>query len=199
MISKPWFCGLLAVAIMLCGCGDKTKGDKEAAKLQRTYVKLETSVGDIVIELNPAAAPVTVKNFLEYVQAGFYDGTVFHRVKHGFVIQGGGFTAEMVKKQTRDPITNEAGNGLKNLRGTIAMARSEDPDSATCQFFINHTDNPPLDYVANMNPGFAVFGKVTQGMDVVDAIARVDVTTRAGMPNVPVEPIVIESARVVSQ
>jgi peptidyl-prolyl cis-trans isomerase B (cyclophilin B) len=161
MISKSWFCGLLAVTIMFCGCGEQTKTPKvkkEAIKPQRNLVKLETSAGDIVIELNAAAAPVTVKNFLGYVQEGFYGQTIFHRVIHGFMIQGGGFTTEMARKETHDPITNEAGNGLRNVRGTIAMARSNDPDSATCQFFINHVDNPPLDYVANAKPGYAVFG-----------------------------------------
>ena len=134
MIRKSWFCGLLAVAIMLCGCDEQTKTtkvDKEAAKPQQNFVKLQTSAGDIVIELNASAAPVTAKNFLGYVQAGFYDGPIFHRVKHGFMIQGGGFTTEMVKKKTRDPITNEASNGLKNLRGTVAMARQPAPDTAT--------------------------------------------------------------------
>ena len=162
-------------------------------------MKLQTSAGDIVVELNARAAPVTVKNFLDYVQAGFYDGTIFHRVIHGFMIQGGGFTTEMAMKETHDPITNEAANGLGNARGTIAMARSNDPDSATCQFFINHVDNPPLNYVANAKPGYTVFGKVTEGMSVVDSIARVETTTRSGYSNVPVEPIVIKSARVVSQ
>ena len=202
MINKSWFCGLLAVAIMLCGCSEQTKTAKvknEAIKPQHNIVKLQTSAGDIVIELNAPAAPVTVKNFLGYVQAGFYNGTIFHRVIHGFMIQGGGFTTEMAKKETHDPITNEAGNGLRNVRGTVAMARGTDPDSATCQFFINHVDNSRLDYVANVNPGYAVFGKVTEGMSVVDTIARVETTTRSGYSNVPVEPIVIESARVVSQ
>jgi cyclophilin family peptidyl-prolyl cis-trans isomerase len=196
MISKWPFCGLLAVAIMLCGCGEQMK---KAPAAKRDIVKLQTSAGDILIELNAQAAPVTVKNFLGYVRAGLYNGTIFHRVIHGFMIQGGGFTAEMVQKETREPITSEASNGLSNARGTIAMARSNDPDSATCQFFINHVDNPRLDYVANASAGYAVFGKVTEGMDVVDSIARVDTTTRAGMPNVPVEPIVINSATVVPQ
>jgi len=202
MISKSRFCGLLAVAIMLCGCGEqmkKTPAAEEAAKPQRNLVKLQTSAGDIVIELNAQAAPVTVENFLGYVRAGFYNGTIFHRVIHGFMIQGGGFTAEMTQKETRNPITNEASNGLRNVRGTIAMARSNDPDSATCQFFINHVDNSPLNYVANANPGYAVFGKVIEGMNVVDTIARVETTTRSGYSNVPVEPIVINSAIVVSQ
>jgi len=162
-------------------------------------VKLETSMGNIVIELNEQAAPVTVKNFLGYVEEGFYDGTIFHRVMPGFMIQGGGFTAEMVEKQTRASIINEADNGLKNERGTIAMARTNDPDSATCQFFINHRDNGPLNYVENIELGYAVFGKVIEGMDVVDAIASVVTTTRMGYNDVPVKPIVIQSARVVSE
>ncbi len=171
---------------------------------QGNIVKLETSMGNIVIELNRQAAPVTVKNFLGYVEAGFYDGTIFHRVIPGFMIQGGGLTAEMAEKETRDPIVNEAKNGLSNKRGTIAMARKPDPNSATCQFFINHKDNTPLDYVANANPGYAVFGKVTEGMDVVDAIAAAKTTTRkdkrgAEMRDVPVEPVLIKSARVVPQ
>ncbi len=193
MISKSWFCGLLTAVVLVCGCDEETN-----------MIKLETSMGNIVIELNEQAAPVTVKNFLGYVGEGFYDGTIFHRVIPGFMIQGGGFTAEMGKKETREAIVNEAKNGLKNERGTIAMARGGDPDSATCQFFINHRDNGPLNYVENVQPGYAVFGKVTEGMDVVDAIASVVTTTRKNkkgedMGNVPVEPVVIKSARVVSQ
>jgi len=202
MIGKSWLCVLLMAAVLVCGCGEAAKTPKigkKTASLTSNIVKLETSMGNIVLELNEQAAPVTVKNFLRYVQEGFYDGTVFHRVMHGFMIQGGGFTAEMKRKETRDPIANEAGNGLRNERGTIAMARRNDPDSATSQFFINHTDNAPLDYVANVNPGYTVFGKVTEGMDVVDAIAKVETTTRAGKANVPVEPVAIKSAKVVSR
>ncbi len=203
MISKSWLSGLLTMVVVLaCGCADQTTTTEIAdtpAKVERSIVKLQTTAGDIVIALNAEAAPVTVKNFLDYTQAGFYNGTIFHRVMHGFMIQGGGFTADMTKKETRDPIVNEAANGLKNARGTIAMARSNNPNSATCQFFINHVDNPPLDYVANSSAGYAVFGKVTEGMSVVDTIARVDTTTRDGMANVPVEPIVIKSATIVSQ
>ncbi len=202
MIGKSWFCGLLMAAVLIWGCGEAAKtpkAEKKTASLASNIVKLETSMGDIVIELNEQAAPVTVKNFLGYVQEGFYDGTIFHRVMHGFMIQGGGLTPDMVRRETRDPITNEADNGLRNERGTIAMARSDDPDSATSQFFINHTDNAPLDYVANVNPGYTVFGRVTEGMDVVDAIAKVETTTRAGKRNVPVEPVVIKSAKVVSR
>ena len=162
-------------------------------------VKLHTSMGDIVIELNEQAAPVTAKNFLGYVEDGFFDGKIFHRVIRDFMIQGGGFTAEMTQSQTRDPIINEANNGLKNDRGTIAMARTNEPDSATAQFFINHKDNDFLNYAGKSNPGYAVFGKTIEGMDVVDAIASVKTTTRAGMSDVPVEPVAIISAKVVSE
>lgn len=196
MISKSWFCGLLTAVVLVCGCDEEIK---KAKKIERNMVKLETSMGNIVIELNEQAAPVTVKNFLGYVEEGFYDGTIFHRVMAGFMIQGGGFTAEMVEKQTLASIINEAKNGLKNERGTIAMARTNDPDSATCQFFINHKDNGPLNYVENIDPGYAVFGKVIEGMDVVDAIASVVTTTRMDYDDVPVKPIVIKSARVVSE
>jgi cyclophilin family peptidyl-prolyl cis-trans isomerase len=162
-------------------------------------IKFQTSMGDIVIELNEQAAPVTVKNFLGYVEDGFFDGKIFHRIIPDFMIQGGGFTAEMVQDQTRDPIVNEADNGLKNERGTIAMARTNDPDSATAQFFINHKNNDFLNYAGKDNPGYAVFGKTIEGMDVVDTIASVQTTTKAGMGDVPVEPVVIVSASVVSE
>ncbi len=206
-MNKSWLCVWLTVVALVCGCDKGAKNAKvegETVESQGNIVKLETSMGNIVIELNRQAAPITVKNFLGYVEACFYDGTIFHRVIPGFMIQGGGLTAEMAEKKTRDPIVNEAKNGLSNKRGTIAMARKPDPDSATCQFFINHKDNTPLDYVANANPGYAVFGKVAEGMDVVDAIAAVKATTRkdkrgVDMRDVPVEPILIKSARVVPQ
>ena len=178
---------------------DNTKTEKTIAKVEKRMVKLETSMGDIVIELNDDAAPVTVKNFLGYVEDGFFDGTIFHRVINGFMIQAGGFTAQMQKKQTKPPIVNEASNGLKNNRGTVAMARTNNPDSATSQFFINHKNNDFLNYVENGNPGYAVFGKTVKGMDIVDAIAAVKTTTRMGMENVPVEPVVINSAKVVME
>jgi cyclophilin family peptidyl-prolyl cis-trans isomerase len=201
MIGKSWLCGLLTAAVLVCGCAEETKkaNTEEKAKVEKKMVKLETSMGDIVIELNEQAAPVTVKNFFGYVEEGFFDGAIFHRVIPGFMIQGGGFTAEMTEKETREPITNEANNGLKNERGTIAMARTSDPHSATAQFFINHRNNDFLNYVENGNPGYAVFGKAIEGMDIVDAIASVETTTRTGMENVPVEPVVIKSAKVVSQ
>ncbi len=168
-------------------------------------VLLDTSMGQIVIELDAAKAPRTVANFLQYVRSGFYDGTIFHRVIPGFMIQGGGFTADMQQKKTRGPIVNEAGNGLKNLRGTIAMARTNRVDSATSQFFINVVDNGFLDHRDNSARGFGycVFGHVVKGMDVVDAIAKVATGTvrgAGGMPfaNVPKTPVIIKKATVIT-
>jgi len=177
----------------------KVSKETKVTDSKQKMVKLETSLGDIVIELNEAAAPVTVKNFLGYVEDGFFDGTIFHRVINGFMIQGGGFTDNMGRKQTRPPIVNEASNGLKNDRGTIAMARTNDPDSATSQFFINHKDNDFLNYIEQRNPGYAVFGRTVEGMDVVDKIAAVKTTVRIGMRDVPVETVLIKSAKVVSE
>jgi len=154
-------------------------------------VTLHTTHGDITIDVFADQAPVTVKNFLQYVEDGFFEGTIFHRVISGFMIQGGGFTADMRQKPTRDPIKNEADNGLKNTRGTLAMARTSDVNSATAQFFINLTDNGFLDHGAR-DFGYAVFGKVTEGMDVVDAIAGAKTGSKGGHQDVPVEPVVIE-------
>jgi peptidyl-prolyl cis-trans isomerase B (cyclophilin B) len=160
-------------------------------------VKLETSKGDIVIELNKEKAPATVENFLKYVRDGFYDGTIFHRVIPNFMIQGGGFDEQMMQKMTQDPIKNEADNGLSNDRGTIAMARTQDPHSATAQFFINHRDNAFLNHTTPsiQGWGYCVFGKVTDGMDTVDAIASARTTNRAGHSDVPEEVIVITAAK----
>jgi cyclophilin family peptidyl-prolyl cis-trans isomerase len=174
-----------------------SKESKQMAE-EPKKVKLETNMGEIVIELNEEAAPVTVKNFLRYVEEGFFDGTIFHRVIPDFMIQGGGFTADMRQKETHEAIVNEAGNGLKNARGTTAMARTDVPDSATSQFFINHQNNDFLNYAGPGNPGYTVFGKVTEGMDVVDAIAAVKTTRKGSYSDVPVEPVVIKSAQVVS-
>ena len=160
-------------------------------------VILETSRGDIVVELDAQRAPKSVANFLEYVRAGFYDGTIFHRVIPGFMVQGGGFATDMTRKDTRAPIENEAGNGLANARGTLAMARTSDPHSATAQFFINVVDNAFLDH-QSLTPrgwGYAVFGRVVDGMDVVDAIVESPTGRSGGMSDVPVEAIVIEHAR----
>ena len=177
--------------------GKETIVEPQKPKNEKKIVKLETTMGDITIELNEKAAPVTVKNFLRYVEEGFYDGTIFHRVINNFMIQGGGFTQDMKRKQTHPPIKNEASNGLKNDRGTVAMARTPNPDSATGQFFINHRDNNSLNYTGPSKPGYAVFGKVIQGMDVVDKIAAMKTTTRRRMQNVPIEPIVINSATII--
>ena len=202
MNSKSWFYGLLTLVVLACGCSEKTnkvEAERKKLNLERNIVKLETSMGNIVIELDEQAAPVTVKNFLGYVEAGFYDGVIFHRVIPGFMIQGGGFTKQMAKKETRDPIVNEAQNGLSNMRGTVAMARTNDPNSATAQFFINHGNNDFLNYIDDNKAGYAAFGKVTEGMEVVDAIASVETTTRNGMDDVPVEPVTIISAKVVPE
>ncbi|EGL56066.1 peptidylprolyl isomerase [Methylophaga aminisulfidivorans] len=163
-------------------------------------VKLETSLGDIVIELNEDKAPVTVANFLGYVNDGFYDGTIFHRVIKNFMIQGGGFTQEFQQKTTKAAIENEADNGLSNKRGAVAMARTNDPHSATAQFFINTVDNGFLDFQAKVPSGwgYAVFGEVIEGMDVVDAIREVDTTMRGPHQDVPAEDIVIIKATVIN-
>ena len=160
---------------------------------------MSTSMGDIKIELDPEKAPVTVKNFLDYVEAKHYDGTIFHRVIKGFMIQGGGFDKDMKQRPTKAPIKNEAGNGLKNVTGTIAMARTNVVDSATAQFFINVVDNAFLDH-KNETPsgfGYAVFGKVVEGMDVVRKIEQVPTTSRMGNQDVPTEPVIIKSVSVV--
>jgi len=162
-----------------------------------TTVVIETSEGLLRAELDDEKAPVTVGNVLRYVDEGFYDGTVFHRVIPGFMIQGGGFTPEMDQKETHGPIVNEAGNGLKNLRGTLAMARTSVVDSATAQFFINTVDNSFLDHRDETPDGFgyAVFGKVVEGLDVVDRIQNVATKTHGGYENVPATPVVIQSFR----
>ena len=161
-------------------------------------ITLKTNLGDIVIELDYDKAPVTAKNFEEYVKSGFYKGTIFHRVIKGFMIQGGGLTADMDNKPTNAPIKNEADNGLKNDRGTIAMARTQDPHSATAQFFINTVDNSFLNFRSkDLNGwGYCVFGKVVQGMDVVDKIEKAKTTTVSYYQDVPVETIEILDATV---
>ena len=161
-------------------------------------VTMETTKGTITLELDDEKAPETVKNFVGYAQNGHYDGTIFHRVIDGFMIQGGGFTKDMNQKETREPIRNEAMNGLKNRRGTIAMARTMVVDSATSQFFINLVDNDFLDF-QNPTPqgfGYAVFGAVTDGMDVVDAIAKVPTGSAGPHQNVPEEPVVVKKVTV---
>ena len=161
-------------------------------------VQLKTSMGDIVLELNEAKAPKTVANFMQYVRDKHYDGTVFHRVMDGFMIQGGGMDASLKEKPTRAPIPLEADNGLKNDRGTIAMARTGNPNSATSQFFINTNDNAGLDYPGEDGHGYAVFGRVVKGFETVDKIKNVVVDDVRGMQNVPVVPVVIQDATLLS-
>ncbi|OGL46397.1 MAG: peptidyl-prolyl cis-trans isomerase A [Candidatus Schekmanbacteria bacterium RBG_13_48_7] len=169
-------------------------------KSPNPIVIMETSMGNIKIELDQEKAPITVKNFMKYVEDKFFDGTIFHRVINNFMIQGGGLTPDMVAKKTMAPIKNEAGNGMKNLRGTIAMARTNVIDSATSQFFINVVDNSFLDHRNEEMDGFgyAVFGKVIDGMDVVDKIKVVKTTNKAGNADVPVDEIVIKSVKLLS-
>ena len=157
-------------------------------------VRFETSLGAITIEMFDADAPVTVENFLQYVDDGHFDGTVFHRVIPGFVIQGGGMTADLDQKPTRAPIANEAKNGRRNLRGTLSMARTNDINSATSQFFVNLVDNDFLDHRPG-SYGYAVFGQVVEGMDVVDRIAAVKTGRKRGHDDVPVEPVVVTRAQ----
>jgi len=199
-MSKHWL-SLIVVVGLAWSCTSAAKNPR---------VVFETTQGNVVVELDAHKAPISTQNMLDYVKAGFYDGTVFHRVIPGFMIQGGGFTADLKQKDTRAPIKNEAANGLKNARGTIAMARTGVVDSATSQFFINVVDNTMLDHTSDDPRGFgyAVFGKVVSGMDVVDAIRNVKTmcpsTLRApcmaplppGMRDVPAEPVVIKHAYV---
>lgn len=168
-----------------------------AAPAWAQTVKLSTTEGDIRIELDAQKAPKSVDNFIKYVKAGHYNGTIFHRVIEGFMIQGGGFTSKMEQKPTRPPIPLEAGNGLNNVRGTLAMARTGDPNSATAQFFINVVDNPFLDAAnARDGKGYAVFGQVVEGMDIVDKI-RIKPTGNQGMhQNLPLTPVIITKATV---
>ena len=164
------------------------------------HILMTTTLGSMTLELDADDAPKTVENFLSYVSNGFYDGTIFHRVINNFMVQGGGFTTDMEQKATQAPIENEANNGLKNARGTIAMARTQDPHSATAQFFINVQDNDFLNHTGeNMQGwGYAVFGKVTDGEDVLDKIRCVQTGSQAGHQDVPLEPIIIESVTVIA-
>lgn len=171
-----------------------TWASQENTKSENPHVLLSTNVGDIELELYPQKAPVSVENFLSYVNSGFYNNTIFHRVISNFMIQGGGFTEDMTQKQTQPSIKNEADNGLSNDRGTIAMARTFDVNSATSQFFINVKNNNYLNH-SQRDFGYAVFGKVVSGMDVVDKIANARTTLRMGASDVPVQPITILSAK----
>jgi cyclophilin family peptidyl-prolyl cis-trans isomerase len=191
---------LVAVVLVLAilGSGSAAAQNNPSAKAN-PRVALDTTKGKVVLELFQDKAPKSVENFLQYVKSGHYDGVIFHRVIPDFMVQGGGFTPDMTQKETRPPIQNEADNGLRNERGTVAMARTNDPHSASAQFFINLKNNRFLDHTGK-NPqgwGYAVFGKVVEGMDVVDAIAKVRTTTKGPYGDVPVEAITIKKASVV--
>lgn len=178
-----------------------TKSTKSEHSATGTMVEMKTTEGTIKLELADKEAPITVKNFISYINDKFYDGLIFHRVIKDFMIQGGGYSLEgdkLVEKPTKSPITNEAKNGLKNNRGTIAMARTQDPNSATAQFYINHTNNDNLNYPSFDGHGYAVFGKVVDGMDVVDKIAAAKTGVRGGMPDVPLNEIKIITMVVVT-
>lgn len=166
-----------------------------ATSAKGKFIVINTNIGNIEVELNEVDTPHTTSNFLEYVDSGFYSGTIFHRVIKGFMIQGGGFTENMLKKSTQPPIVNEAHSGLKNRRGTIAMARTKQINSATSQFFINVADNSFLDHrnVSSSGYGYAVFGEVVKGMDVVDEITALATTVKNNMRDVPVKPVIINS------
>jgi peptidyl-prolyl cis-trans isomerase A (cyclophilin A) len=157
-------------------------------------IRFETTLGDFTVELLEKDAPLSVANFLRYIDDGFFDGTIFHRIVPGFVIQGGGFTEDMTQKRTQPPVKNEADNGLKNKRGTLSMARTNDINSATSQFFVNLKDNDSLDH-SRGNFGYAVFARVTGGMDVVDKIAAVSTGRKRGFDDVPVEAVIMKSVR----
>lgn len=188
----------LIVCLALAGADGAAVGEPgEGAG--KPVVLMETSMGEIRIQLDPGLAPITVKNFLEYVESGFYDNTIFHRVVKGFVIQGGAYTADLKRKPAGTPIRNEANNGLKNRRGTIAMARGVAVDSATAEFFINVVDSPLLNHQDDsiQGYGYAVFGRVIEGMKVVDRIQRVETGKQKGMRKVPKVPVVIRSVRMI--
>ena len=187
------------VSLLLLALALGVAGSAFAAGGKNPTVLIDTNLGKIKVELFRKEAPVTVKNFLGYVKSGFYNGTIFHRVIPGFMVQGGGFTEEMAEKATGEPIKNEATNGLKNQRGTIAMARTNVVDSATAQFFINTVDNDFLNHREGGPDafGYAVFGKVISGMDVVDKIAATPTGYRGGMADVPTTPVVIKSVKIV--
>ena len=186
--------GLLLSASVLADASIPPVATTKTPDPVKTSVLMKTSAGDLVLELDTQAAPETTKNFLQYVDEGFYNNTLFHRVIANFMVQGGGFDTDMQEKPTHPPIKNESLNGLKNVRGTIAMARTQNPDSASAQFFINVVDNAYLDGSSN-KPGYAVFGVVTQGMDIIEKIAATVTGTRNGQRDVPVNDVVLISVR----
>jgi len=214
-MRSKWMLAALALMVTIgCGGGSPPPPAEEPAPAEEKpaaetapaptgtnpMVEMRTSLGTMKIELYPEKAPKTAENFLRYAREGFYDGTIFHRVISGFMIQGGGFTPDMSEKETRAPIANEASNGLKNVRGSLAMARTGDPHSASSQFFINTVDNPFLDFTAEtvQGYGYAVFGQVVEGLETLDAIKKVSTGSRDGYDDVPVDPVVIESVRILN-
>lgn len=190
---------LMLAGALVAGLVSGVSFAKEAVEAPNLYVEMDTTAGNIVIELNEEKAPITVENFKNYVDDGFYDGLIFHRVIDGFMVQGGGFDELMNQKGTKAPIKIESNNGLKNERGSIAMARTMDPNSATSQFFINTQNNTFLDYPGQDGNGYTVFGKVVSGMEVVDKIEKVKTGNKGMHGDVPVEPIVIESMKFVDK
>lgn len=205
LIGVVSMCVLMPISLLVA-CDKKQEentSNKETTQggeaVNNPIVKIDTNLGSFIVELNEQKAPITVKNFLHYVNEGFYTQTLIHRVIPGFMIQGGGFTTEFTQKPTQPSIKNEADNGLHNSRGTIAMARTSDPDSASAQFFINVADNNFLDYTSPTPQGwgYAVFGHVVEGMDIVDAISKQKTGTRSGHADVPTNNVVIESIEVV--
>ena len=201
VISTAVFGCSLTIPFLLAHCSAQEAGPSTVV-LETTQevgpptVVLETTIGKIVLELDPEKAPITVSNFLKYVDSQHFDGTIFHRVIPDFMIQGGGFSEDLTEKTTNAPIQNEADNGLSNTRGTIAMARTNDPHSATAQFFINSVDNPRLNHRSKSPSGwgYTVFGKVTEGMEVVDTMSKVRTGRQGGMADVPIESIILERA-----
>jgi len=186
----------LVIMTLALLCASPVLGKDAPASGKNPAVEIETSMGSITAELFAKEAPLSVKNFMGYAEKGFYNGTIFHRVIAGFMIQGGGFTAEMITKPTEAPIKNEAANGLKNDRGTLSMARTGDPDSATSQFFINLVNNQGLNRPSPDGHGYAVFGKVVKGMDVVDKIAATKTGMKSGFRDVPETTVLIKSVKV---
>jgi len=195
-MKNCWILGFSMIGLM-AGCTKSGKNEESkmsGASVKNPIVEITTSQGKIALELDANKAPKTVENFLAYVDAGFYTGTIFHRVIDGFMIQGGGFSNEMQQKATNAPVENEAANGYSNAPMTIAMARTNDPNSATAQFFINLADNKRLDYSGPSNPGYAAFGKVIEGEDIVRKIGKMKTTNKMGFSDVPAETVIIESA-----
>ena len=198
--STSFFIATFLILVSSCAENNNVAEVEQQKEKVMTEVIIKTSLGDINLELNNEKAPITVENFISIAESGYYEGTIFHRVINGFMIQGGGLAADMSNKSSgTSPIQNEANNGLSNDRGTNAMARTMDPHSATSQFFINHKDNGFLNFTSESTRGwgYTVFGKVTEGMDIVDTIAEVQTGNVMQYQDVPLEPIIIESVKII--